>query len=355
VQGDQEPGEGQQQEGGRRAREPAGALELGEDLAAIDLEGQQPVGRRHPPHRGDHRHVTVVDRLRHRLAALGRGLGQRAQLRERALHRRGLRRGGLARRGQIDRRVRVEVDEQGLAGAGGLRVVRDEGVEGGLGLHAEGDHAEQRPGVAVGPGGKAVAEHRHRDHEQPRRGRTAARLAPAGFPQIEAGPAARGHRGRGPARLERPAGSGLDGGARHRAPLRVGHHDADVAVGGGHAREVAAQRVLLAALAGEQRAHRGERGQHLRVGAAGGQPARDEARAVVRDGGEAGLPVQQRGLALGGDLVSGEEDDEHGAGDEGADVHPRDALPAGGPALGASPLPTRGSLRHAVQDNSAHT
>ena len=109
----------------------------------------------------------------------------------------------------------------------------------------------------------------------------------------------------------------------------------------------AGERLLLAVLTREQRAHRGERSEYLGVGAPGREPGGDEAGPVRRDGGDAGLPVGEGGLALGADLVRGEDDDEHGAGDEGGDVKPGDALAAGGPALVASPLPARASVRHA--------
>ena len=47
---------------------------------------------------------------------------------------------------------------------------------------------------------------------------------------------------------------------------------------------------------------------------------------VRRDGGEAALPVGEGGLALGGDLVRGEQHDQDRAGEEHADVDPGDAL-----------------------------
>ena len=194
-------------------------------------------------------------------------------------------------------------------------------------------------GVAVGAGGRAVDEDRHRDHEQP---------PGAGTGQLEARLPARRDLGHRPRRLERGRAR-IGGRAGHRPALGVGDHDARVAVRGGDAGQVPGERLLVPTLAGEERAHRGERGEHLRVGAPGREPARDEPGPVGRDGGDARLPVQQRGLALGADLVGGEEDDQHAAGDEGADVDPRDSLAAGGPALDASPLPARASMRHAFR------
>jgi hypothetical protein len=92
------------------------------------------------------------------------------------------------------------------------------------------------------------------------------------------------------------------------------------------------ERLFLLAMAGEHRAHRRERGEHLRVGAPGREPPGQEPRAIARDGGDAGFPVGERRLALGGDPMRGEEHHGDRAGDEDADVDPGDALARGGAA-----------------------
>ncbi len=101
VERDEEAGQGQEQEGGRRAGQPPRALELGERLVAVHLEHERPAGGRDPAHRGQHRHAAIVHRLADRLVALRAArLGERAQGAERALRHLGVGRDGLAQRGE---------------------------------------------------------------------------------------------------------------------------------------------------------------------------------------------------------------------------------------------------------------
>jgi hypothetical protein len=182
VQRDQEAGEGEQEERGGRARELPGAVELREGPLALDLEGEDPAGRRHAAHRGEHRHPAVIRHLGHRLASLGRRPGERAQLHERrALHRRIEL--GRAQGRQVRGRGRVQVHEHGFAGAR-VAVVGEQRVEPVLRPRGERDRAEQRAPIALGSSGRTVREHRHRDDEQP---------ATARLDQIEARLAGRGH------------------------------------------------------------------------------------------------------------------------------------------------------------------
>ncbi len=324
---DEEAGQGQEQEGGGRAGQPPRVLEVGERLVAVHLEHERPAGGQDPAHRGQHRHAAVVDRLADRLAPLGGRPGERAQGAERAPRHLGVGSNGLAQRREIGGRLAVEVHEERLTATRRLRVVGEERVEPGLGPGREGDHAQQRAGVGVEAGGRAVGEDGHRDHEQPA-GTVAAELE-ARLPAFR-------HAGgvlRGP--LQQPGGEpGVRGGAGRRAAGGVRDHDAHVAVGGGDPAQVPRQRLLVPALAGEQRAHRREGGEHFRVGAPGREPARHEAGPVGRDGGDAALPVGEDGFALGADLVRGEQHDQDGAGQEHADVDPGDAL--------AGPRPARG-------------
>jgi hypothetical protein len=88
VERDQEAGQGQEQEGGRRAGEPSRPLEVGERLVAVHLEHERPAGGRDTAHRGQHRHAAVVHRLADRLVALpardqARARGRAASLRRR--------------------------------------------------------------------------------------------------------------------------------------------------------------------------------------------------------------------------------------------------------------------------------
>ncbi len=300
-QAEQQAPERQRQECRAEARQPARLVEVRQRLLAVHLEHEAPAGGGDPAGGREDGRGAVVEDLAEGVAALGGALRQRAQRFERAVH--GGPPGGIAlERGDIGRLDAVRPEEEGLAGLGRHCLVRQEREEPRLGSHHERDDAHDRP-REVGP---ALGEDGHA-HEQ--------ELARGLLDEIHAhraGP--RGDHG-GLAVVASELGGA--GGAREEVPLGVHERDARVAVRGGDAVE------LLDDLAADVAPPALE---HERAHGRGSGPVGDKTRAPLGDGGDAGLPVGEDGLALVLDLVPDERRDEGGAEEERREVAPGEAL-----------------------------
>jgi hypothetical protein len=207
----------------------------------------------------------------------------------------------------------VGAEEQGLAGFGRHGLVVQQREEARLGPHHEPDHSHDGPSGVV----PALGEDRHA-HEQ--------ELARGLLEEVHAHLAGLC---REPGRFAAVA-SEIGGARRSRedASLRIHERDARVAVRGGDAvelRDDLAADVAPPALEHE-RAHGGGSGEHIGVGVTRVEPVGDKARAALGDGGDAGLPVGEDGLALVLDLVPDERRDEGGAEEERREVAPGEAL-----------------------------
>ena len=310
---DQHAGQGQGEEGARETGQLACLVEVGQRLFAIDLEDETPAGRRDPARGREDGGGAIVEHLAEGLAPVRRALGARDQVFEGAVHGRPAR--GLALEGRdVAGLGAVDAEEQGLAGAGGDRLVGEEREEPRGRIHHEGNHADHGS-----VGADAVAEDGHADHEE----------LPGGFLDEVGAHGAVSHREEDGLRAL-PSGIGGARRAREGASLRVHERDAGVAVGGGHAIELGNERAphvaALAAALEHEGAHGRGGGEHVGVGAPGVEPVGDEPRASLGDGGHARLPVREHDLALALDLVPDERRDERGSEEEGGEVSPGQAL-----------------------------